>query len=306
MESGTREVEIVEVGPRDGLQNEAETLDVGTRVEFIKRLVDAGVQRMEAVSFVHPKRVPQMAKAEEVMSALSVDDGVTYIGLALNRQGLDRAINAGCKEVNYALVASDEFSQRNQGTTVKQAIDVYNEISKVSKAANVRCSLTISTAFGCPFQGEVPAEKVISLVKECANDETHEIALADTIGCAVPSQVTELFGAVMDISPSALFRAHFHNTRNTGIANCYAAVEAGVQAIDASAGGIGGCPFAPRATGNVPSEDLVYMLDRMGIKTGIDIGKLISAGEWIGKQLGHDIPAMIGKAGVFPPIQLRT
>lgn len=301
-----RTVEIIDVGPRDGLQNEPTVLDIATKVDFIGRLADAGIRRMEAVSFVNPKRVPQMADAEEVMAALPDDDGVTYIGLVLNRRGLDRALAAGCREINYALVASDVFSQKNQGTTIEQAVDVYAEIAAVAKAAGVRCSLTISTAFGCPFQGEVPPERVIGLVERCAGDDTFEIALADTIGCAVPSQVADLFGAVKDTAPAARFRAHFHNTRNTGLANCYAAVEAGVQSIDASAGGIGGCPFAPRATGNVPSEDLVYMLDRMGIETGIDIDKLIAAGEWIGEQLGHAVPAMIGKAGVFPPAELRV
>jgi hydroxymethylglutaryl-CoA lyase len=301
-----RFVELIDVGPRDGLQNESEILDVDTKLAFIAKLVDAGIRRMEAVSFVNPKRVPQMAEAEEVMAALPKDDGVTYIGLVLNRRGLDRALEAGCREVNYALVASDTFSQKNQGTTIEQAVDVYEEIAVEAKAANVRCSLTISTAFGCPFQGEVPPERVIGLVERVAGDDTYEIALADTIGCAVPSQVSDLFAAVMDIAPGARFRAHFHNTRNTGLANCYAAVEAGVQSIDASAGGIGGCPFAPRATGNVPSEDLVYMLDRMGIETGIDIDNLIAAGEWIGEQLGHAVPAMIGKAGIFPPAELRA
>ncbi|MEE2720636.1 MAG: hydroxymethylglutaryl-CoA lyase [Pseudomonadota bacterium] len=306
MENADRFVELIDVGPRDGLQNESEILDVDTKLAFITKLVDAGIRRMEAVSFVNPKRVPQMAEAEEVMAALPKDDGVTYIGLVLNRRGLDRALEAGCKEVNYALVASDMFSLKNQGTTIEQAVDVYEEIAAEAKAANVRCSLTISTAFGCPFQGEVPQERVIGLVERVAGDDTYEIALADTIGCAVPSQVSDLFGAVMKIAPRARFRAHFHNTRNTGLANCYAAVEAGVESIDASAGGIGGCPFAPRATGNVPSEDLVYMLDRMGIETGVDIDRLIAAGEWIGEQLGHGVPAMIGKAGVFPPAELRA
>ena len=299
-----KSVEIIDVGPRDGLQNESEILDVSTKVAFISKLCDAGLKRIEAVSFVNPKRVPQMADAEEVFAALPVDDGVTYIGLVLNQRGLDRALAVGCKEVNYALVASDAFSQKNQGTTVEQAVNVYENIAAKAKKSGVRCSLTISTAFGCPFQGEVPPEQVIRLVERVAGNDTYEIALADTIGCAVPSQVAELFSAVMEIAPNANFRAHFHNTRNTGLANCYAAVEAGVGSIDASVGGIGGCPFAPRATGNVPSEDLVYMLSRMGIETGIRNDKLIETGEWIGEQLGHAVPAMIGKAGVFPPVEL--
>ena len=301
-----KNVEIIDVGPRDGLQNEPEILDVTTKVAFISKLSDAGFKRIEAVSFVNPKRVPQMADAEEVFAALPVDDDVTYIGLVLNRRGLDRALAVGCKEINYALVASDTFSQKNQGTTVEQAVSVYKDIAAEAKKSGVRCSLTISTAFGCPFQGEVPPEQVISLVERVAGDDTYEIALADTIGCAVPSQVADLFSAVMEIAPDANFRAHFHNTRNTGLANCYAAVEAGVGSIDASVGGIGGCPFAPRATGNVPSEDLVYMLTRMGIETGIRNDKLIETGEWIGEQLGHAVPAMIGKAGVFPPVELEA
>lgn len=300
-----RKIEIIDVGPRDGLQNEPALLSVETRIAFIRRLVDAGVRRMEAVSFVNPKRVPQMADAEAVLAALPPDDGVTYIGLVLNRRGFDRARDAGCREVNYALVASDAFSLRNQGTTIEEAVSVYEDIAGAARDSGIRCSLTVSTAFGCPFQGEVPAERVIGLVERCAGPGTFEIALADTIGCAVPSQVRDLFGAAMEKAPGARFRAHFHNTRNTGLANCYAAVEAGVQAIDASAGGIGGCPFAPRATGNVPTEDLVYMLHRMGIETGIDLEKLIAAGEWIGERLGHAVPAMIGKAGIFPPAELR-
>lgn len=305
MASSANRIEIVDVGPRDGLQNEPVTLDVGTRVAFIRRLAGAGVRRLEAASFVNPKRVPQMAGAEEVFEALGDGDGVTCIGLVLNRRGLDRAIAAGCREVNYALVASDAFSQRNQGTTIEQAVEVYRDIADAARAAGIRCSLTISTAFGCPFQGEVPRDRVIGLVAECADEEPFEIALADTIGCAVPSQVADLFGAVMEQAPAAAFRAHFHNTRNTGLANCYAAVEAGVRVLDASAGGIGGCPFAPRATGNVPSEDLVYMLHRMGFETGIDLDRLIEAGLWIGEQLDHPVPAMLGRAGVFPPSEPR-
>ena len=202
MTDAQRSIEIIDVGPRDGLQNEAEILDIDTKVEFIRRLADAGIRRMEAVSFVSPKRVPQMAEAEEVLAALPDDDGVTYIGLVLNRRGLDRALEAGCREVNYALVASDTFSQKNQGTTIEQAVDVYEEIAAEAKAAGARCSLTISTAFGCPFQGEVPPERVVGLVERVAGDDTYEIALADTIGCAVPSQVSDLFGSVMAVAPA--------------------------------------------------------------------------------------------------------
>ncbi len=302
----TRHVELVEVAPRDGLQNEPEILDVETKVELINRAVAAGVRRLEAVSFVNPKRVPQMADAEAVLAALPARDDVTYIGLALNRRGLDRAVAAGCTEVNYALVASDAFSQRNQGTDVLQGVDVWHDIADAARAAGIRCSLTVSVAFGCPFQGEVAPEVVLDLIDRCAGPDTYEISLADTIGVAVPNQVSDMVAEVRRRVPGARLRCHFHNTRNTGLANAYAAVEAGADALDASIGGFGGCPFAPAATGNIPSEDLIYMLNRMGIETGVDVDGLIETADWLGEQLGRDVPAMLGRAGNFPPAELRA
>jgi hydroxymethylglutaryl-CoA lyase len=302
----TRYVELVEVSPRDGLQNESVILDTDAKVELINRAVAAGVRRLEAVSFVNPKRVPQMADAEAVMAALPERDDVTYIGLALNRRGLDRAIAAGCKEVNYALVASDAFSQRNQGTTVFEGVDVWHDIAGAAKEAGVRCSLTISVAFGCPFQGEVSPDVVYELVDRCAGPDTYEIALADTIGVAAPSQVRDMVGEVRRRLPNTRLRCHFHNTRNTGLANAYAAVEAGADTLDASIGGIGGCPFAPAATGNIPSEDLIYMLHRMGIRTGIDVEQLIEIAKWLEERLGRPVPAMLGRAGNFPPAEHRA
>ena len=302
----TRYVELVEVSPRDGLQNESVILDTETKVELINRAVAAGVRRLEAVSFVNPKRVPQMADAEAVMAALPERDDVTYIGLALNRRGLDRAVAAGCKEVNYALVASDAFSQRNQGTSVFEAVDVWHDIAGAAKEAGVRCSLTISVAFGCPFQGEVSPDVVLELVDRCSGPDTYEIALADTIGVAAPSQVSSMVSEVRRRLPHARLRCHFHNTRNTGLANAYAAVEAGADALDASIGGIGGCPFAPAATGNNPSEDLIYMLTRMGIQTGVDVDGLIEIAKWLEERLGRPVPAMLGRAGNFPPAELRA
>ena len=301
-----RRIEIVEVSPRDGLQNEPELLSTDTKLELINRAVAAGVRRLEVTSFVNPKRVPQMADAEEVMAGLPARDDVTYIGLVLNRRGFDRAAAAGCEEVNYALVASDAFSQRNQGTTIEQGIAVYDEIAAAAKDAGIRCSVTISAAFGCPFQGEVAPARVIELAEHCAAQPTAEIALADTIGVAVPSQVTELVGEVAERAGGIPLRCHFHNTRNTGIANAYAAVEAGVAALDASIGGIGGCPFAPAATGNIPTEDLVYMLNRMGVDTGVDTDGLIETASWLEAQLGRAVPAMLGRAGNFPPAELRA
>ena len=301
-----RRIELVEVSPRDGLQNEPEILSTEVKLELIRRAVAAGVRRLEAASFVNPKRVPQMADAEAVMAGVPKDDGVTYIGLVLNRRGFDRAAEAGCKEVNYALVASDAFSERNQGTTVEQGIEVLEDIAAAARDAGIRCSATISAAFGCPFQGEVKPGRVHGLIARCAGLGLFEIGIADTIGVAAPGEVAEMFSEAARLAPEARLRGHFHNTRNTGIANAFAAVEAGVHALDASIGGIGGCPFAPAATGNVPSEDLIYMLHRLGIETGIDIEGLIDTALWIETQLGRAVPAMVSRAGNFPPAELRA
>lgn len=301
-----RRVELIEVSPRDGLQNEPEVMSTETKVELINRAVAAGVRRLEAVSFVNPKRVPQMADAEAVMAALPDRDDVIYIGLALNRRGFDRALAAGCKEINYAVVASDTFSERNQGTTIEQAMAVWDDIAGAAKDAGIRYCLTISAAFGCPFQGEVRPERVLEIVEAGLAAAPHEISIADTIGVAVPNQVRDMFLEVATRAPGVPLRGHFHNTRNTGIANTFAAVEAGATAIDASIGGFGGCPFAPAATGNVPSEDVVYMLNRMGVETGVDIEALIETADWLGQRLGRAGPAMLGRAGNFPPAELRA
>jgi hydroxymethylglutaryl-CoA lyase len=302
----TRRIEMVEVAARDGLQNEPGVVPTAAKVELISRVVAAGIKRLEAVSFVNPKRVPQMADAEAVMAALPPRDGVTYIGLVLNKRGFDRARAAGCKEVNYALVASDTFSKRNQGSTTEEGIAVYQEIAAAAHAAGIRSSVTISAAFGCPFEGEVPPERVLRLVERVNGTETFEIALADSIGCAAPDAVDALFRELARRAPGKRLRAHFHNTRNTGVANCYAAVMAGADAIDASLGGIGGCPFAPAATGNVPTEDVVYMLSRMGIDTGIDLKKLIETTAWLEGQIGRKAPALVGRAGLFPPAEAKV
>ena len=301
-----RRIELVEVSPRDGLQNEPEILSTEVKLELIRRAVAAGVRRLEAASFVNPRRVPQMADAEAVMEGVPKDDGVTYIGLVLNRRGFDRAAETGCEEVNYALVASDAFSERNQGTTIEQGIKVLDDIVGAAREAGIRCSATISAAFGCPFQGVVKPERVHGLIAHCAGLGLFEIGIADTIGVAAPGEVAEMFAEAARLAPEARLRGHFHNTRNTGIANAFAAVEAGAHALDASIGGIGGCPFAPAATGNIPSEDLVYMLHRLGVETGIDIEALIETAHWIETQLGRAVPAMVSRAGNFPPAELRA
>ena len=293
-------VEIVEVGPRDGLQNEPTVLSVEAKVEFIGRAVASGIRRIEVASFVNPKRVPQMADAEAVFERLPRRAGVQYVGLVLNRRGFDRAQAAGCTEIGMALAATDSFNERNQGASTSESIAAWVEIARAAHAAGIRAQLTISTAFGCPFEGEVPVARVLEVCERVAAAAPFELALADTIGVAVPDQVAELIARVRERLPGLPLRCHFHNTRNTGIANAYAAVAAGVATLDASIGGIGGCPFAPAATGNIPTEDLIYMLSRMGIATGIDLEALIATARWLEQTLGRTVPGMLVKAGGFP------
>jgi len=300
-------IEIVEVGPRDGLQSESQVLPTATKVEFVRRLLAAGLTRVEVASFVNPKRVPQMADAEAMLSALAdVAPRARFIGLVLNRKGFERAQAAGCTEVGMAIAASESFSQRNQGMSVDEGVEAWLEIATLARAAGIRAQITISTAFGCPFEGEVPVVRVRELAARLAAGNPDEIAVADTIGVAVPTQVTELIGALTAALPGVKLRAHFHNTRNTGLANAYAAVEAGVRALDASCGGIGGCPFAPAATGNIPTEDLIYMLHRMGVQTGVDLPALVDTSKWLQQALDHAVPGMLVKAGIFPDVTRRA
>lgn len=293
-------VEIVEVGPRDGLQNEPDVMPTAVKVELIRRLVGAGLRRIEAASFVHPKKVPQMADAEQVMAALPRRDDVCYIGLVLNRKGYERAVAARCDEIGMALAASNTFNQRNQGAGTEESIADWRHIAKAAHAQGLRVQVTLSTCFGCPFEGRMPVERVVEIVRRLAEGNPREIALADTIGAGVPTQVTELIGRVREAVPGVTLRCHFHNTRNTGIANAYAAVAAGVAILDASIGGIGGCPFAPAATGNIPSEDLLYLLQGAGVQTGVDLDALIDTGRWLQERLGRKVPGMLVQAGNFP------
>jgi hydroxymethylglutaryl-CoA lyase len=294
-------VELIEVSPRDGLQNEPEVLSTDDKIALIGRAAAAGAKRIEATSFVNPRRVPQMADAEAVMAGLPRPAGVSYIGLVLNRRGFDRALAARCDEVNYAVVATDTFSRRNQGATTEEGLKLHDEICAAARAANIPYTVTIAATFGCPFEGEVPETRIADIARRLAVGRPDEIALADTIGVAAPTAVTRLIAAVRDAAPGIPLRVHFHNTRNTGIANVYAAVEAGVTAIDASIGGIGGCPFAPAATGNVASEDVIYMLERMGVRTGVNLPALIETAKWLEGRLGRPVPAMLSRAGMFPP-----
>ncbi|GGF26556.1 hydroxymethylglutaryl-CoA lyase [Williamsia phyllosphaerae] len=291
---------VVEVGPRDGLQNERTALSVDTKVDFITRAVDAGMRRIEAVSFVNPKRVPQMAGAEEVMAALPRRDDVDYIGLVLNERGLERALAAGVDEVNVVVVCSDEFSQRNQGCDVEEGLARWKRIAAESRAAGMFTTVTFAVSFGCPFSGEMPADRVIDLMARVAESGPDEIAIADTIGVGVPAQVRALHAGARRVAPDVALRWHFHNTRNTGYANALTAFDLGDCALDASIGGFGGCPFAPNATGNIATEDLNYALQRSGVDTGIDGGAIADAASWIGAQLDSPVPALFGRAGPFP------
>ena len=293
-------IEIVEVSPRDGLQNEATPFTTEQKIELIDRAIDAGSKRIEAASFVNPRRVPQMADGEAVMAGVPRDRGVRYVGLALNRRGFDRAVAAGCNEVNFVAVATETFSRRNQGASVERNLEVWKEIAAEARNAGIPVTLSISAAFGCPYEGEVPLKRVLDLAQRGAEAGPSELILADTIGCAVPTDVTALVGAIKAALPEMGLRCHFHNTRNTGLANAAAAVLAGVDGLDSSIGGIGGCPFAPGATGNVPTEDLVYMLHRMGCDTGLDLAALVAVGRWLEEPLGRPVPAALGRAGMFP------
>jgi hydroxymethylglutaryl-CoA lyase len=292
-------VTICDVGPRDGLQNQPVTLAPATRAELVHLLAAAGVPRVEAVSFVNPARVPQMAGAEAVMAAVPRREGVRYSGLVLNRRGMERAADAGVDEINMVVVATDTFSRKNQGMTTAEAIRALADVAGLARAAGLSVTLTIGAAFGCPFEGEVRPERVTEIARECVQAGVDEVALADTIGVAVPRDVRDLVGAMRTVTDVPL-RCHLHNTRNTGYANALAAVEAGVTALDASSGGIGGCPFAPAATGNIATEDLLYALDRSGLGTGIDMGRLLTASAYVEERLGHANPALLGRAGMFP------
>jgi hydroxymethylglutaryl-CoA lyase len=300
----TRPLHIVEVGPRDGLQNEAAVLPPDVRAAFVTRLVEAGLRRIETVSFVHPGRVPQMAGAEEVMAAVPrvAPDGapVAHIGLVLNARGLQRALDSGVDEVNLVAVTTETFNRRNQGAGLEEVLAATAAMVGSARAAGVPATVTVAAAFGCPFEGEVATAQVLRVVEAVLPAGPSEIALADTIGVGVPADVRRLVAAVREVTDLPL-RVHLHNTRNTGYANAVAAVEAGVTALDASAGGFGGCPFAPAATGNIATEDLAYLLRRSGWDPGVALADLVGPAAWIAERLGvAEPPALLGRAGDFP------
>ena len=290
---------VFEVGPRDGLQNEPDVLTPELRAELVSRLVSAGVPAVEVASFVDPRRVPQMAGAEEVIAAIDRAEGVVYAGLALNERGYERLAASGLDEVRFAFGATESFNRRNQNASVEESLESALRIVARAKEDGIAATVNISVAFGCPFEGRVDTGRVVALAERVASASPDMILLADTIGVAVPGQVRELISGTVELGVPV--GGHFHNTRNTGYANALAALEGGVTVLDASVGGLGGCPFAPRATGNIATEDLVYLLHAEGIETGIDLDALISVSEWLEQVLGHRLEGQVYRAGPFPP-----
>jgi len=293
-------VTICDVAPRDGLQNEAKTLEPAERAELVDLLAHAGLPRIEAVSFVNPKLIPQMAGAEEVVAAIDRQEGVVYAGLVLNERGYDRLRETGLDEAHFAFASTETFNRKNQNAAPEESVEVAKHIVARAHEDGIRATVTLGVSFGCPFEGAVDPARVLGFAEELAGVGADEVVFADTVGVAVPHQVKEVVGAGAKLGVP--IGVHLHNTRNTGFANAYAALEAGATVIDASAGGIGGCPFAPRATGNICTEDLVYMLHGEGVDTGIDLGALISVAQWLEAKLERQLPGQVYRAGSFAPV----
>lgn len=298
----TNSIEIVEVSARDGLQSEKEIVSTADKLSLIERAIAAGLKRIEVTSFVNPKRVPQMADAEDLVQMLPDHDDVRYTGLVLNYRGFERARDLKMDEIGCAVVATETFNKRNQGVEIAETIKQWNQMANDAHHENMKAQIIIGAAFGCPFEGEVAIKQVVDIAKEVAKAGPSEIGLADTIGVAVPNQIKEVISAVKNEVPDIKLRCHLHNSRNTGFANAIAAIDAGVEVLDASIGGVGGCPFAPNATGNISTDDLVYMLDRSNIKTGVDLNKVIETSLWLEQVLNKAVPSQVAKSGVFPPI----
>ena len=293
-------VSLLEVGPRDGLQSEPKILPTDVKRDFIIKTMDAAIKQIEVTSFVHPKKVPQMADAEKLVESLPERDDVSYIGLIMNQRGFERARDCGIDEVGMVIVSTDTYNMKNQNVVTQESIDNWLRIASDARSAGIRTNVIIACSFGCPYEGEVDPELIASIAEKVLEGEPNILGLADSVGVAVPNQVKKTFSLIKELAPNIPLRTHLHNTRNTGLANAAAAIEAGVTIIDASTGGIGGCPFAPKATGNIPMDDLLYMLDRSGIETGVNLKKIVSNSEWLEEKLEHSVPAMVPKAGIFP------
>lgn len=294
-------VQVVEMAPRDGLQNESTVLSTEDKLELVARAVAAGVRRIEVTSFVNPSKVPQLADADDLMAALPRTEGVSYAGLVMNQRGLDRALVGGVDEVDVVVVATDTFCLRNQGVATDEMCVRAAELVASARAAGRFTTVTIGASFGCPFEGEVSLDRLREVLTRVADAGADEVALADTIGVAVPADVTARVALARSVlGDSVPLRLHLHDTRHTGVANAVAGVAAGVTALDASIGGAGGCPFAPNATGNVATEDLVYLFDRTGTPTGLDLGTVTDAAAWLEERLGKRLPGALLRAGGFP------
>ena len=295
-------VTVMEVSPRDGLQNENVLVSTEDKLQLIDRALAAGCERIEVTSFVNPKVVPQMADAEAVCQGLPQRGDVRYTGLILNQRGYDRLrATEKLDEAGIVIAASDTFGERNQGMNVEAGLTMAQDILRQGAASGFPVQVTIAVAFGCPFEGDVPLARVVDMAKALAEAQPVEIALADTIGVGVPQQVAETFARLKGELGDIPLRAHFHDTRNTGIGNAYAALTSGVTTLDASIGGIGGCPFAPNATGNIATEDLVYMLNRSGVEHGVDLDTLIDGADWLQGVLDKAVPSSLLRAGDFIP-----
>ncbi len=295
-------IEIIEVSPRDGLQNESVSFSTEEKIRLIEGCAKGLVDRIEVASFVNPKRVPQMSDGDAVIAGLSESIISRSIGLVLNERGMQRAIDAGIPEVNFVMVATDTFAAKNQSSTTEGLLETWKTVAKMAKESNIRVSVGVSAAFGCPYEGEVSQDRVMWILDRIMESHPNEVGLADTIGSGVPKQVESMVRAAKKIVGETKLRCHFHNTRNVGLANAYVAATEGVEALDSSLGGIGGCPFAPKATGNIPTEDLVWMLQRSGFKVNADLTELMTTSRWLESKLGRTLPSMVFRAGVFPPI----
>lgn len=299
-------VEMLEVSPRDGLQNENREVATTDKLQLIRQAIAAGVRRIEVTSFVSPKAVPQMSDAEAVCERLPAREDVTFIGLVMNRRGAERALATGrIDQLGAVAVASDRFAMANQRQTSAGSVAAACEIVTLAREAGRTGQATIGASFGCPFEGEIPEDRVVAMAEAIAEAGAVEIALADTIGVANPAHVARLVERVSNAIAPLPIRIHLHNTRGTGLANVWAAVNAGVRTVDASIGGLGGCPFAPGAAGNVATEDVVYMLERAGIATGMDLDAVIATNAWLSAVMDKPLPAMVAKAGVFPRVEIH-
>ena len=283
-------VKIVEVGPRDGLQNEKVTIPTQAKIDYITALGDAGLRVIEAGAFVHPKWVPQMADTAEVYQNIPKDPGVEYPVLVPNMKGLERAIETGVRSIAIFTAASDTFNKRNINMTIDESFENYAPVAARAVSEGIRVRGYVSTSFGCPYEGEVAPEKVLEVTARLLDLGCYEVSIGDTIGVGTPMQVQGVIGILRQVVPPSKLAMHFHDTRGTALANTLAALEMGISTFDASSGGLGGCPYAPGASGNMATEDLVYLLDGMAIETGVDIRKLVEASQVIAPYLDHPLP----------------